>query len=53
MFLPPLFAGIWLGNRSFKGADPAVFRRWVLRLLMFLAALTGAQALLTLFHITA
>jgi len=27
-----LFAGIWLGNRSFKGADPAVFRRWVLRL---------------------
>jgi uncharacterized membrane protein YfcA len=44
-FLPALFAGIWLGNRSFKGADPAVFRRWVLRLLMLLAFLTGAQAL--------
>ena len=43
-FLPALFAGIWLGNRSFKGADPAVFRRWVLRLLMLLALLTGAQA---------
>jgi uncharacterized membrane protein YfcA len=53
MFVPPLFAGIWLGNRSFKGTDPAVFRRWVLRLLMFLAALTGTQALLSLFHITA
>jgi uncharacterized membrane protein YfcA len=44
IFLPALLAGIWLGNRSFKGADPAVFRRWVLRLLMLLALLTGAQA---------
>ncbi len=48
MFLPPLFAGIWLGNRSFKGADPAEFRRWVLRLLIFLAVLTGARALYSL-----
>ena len=48
IFLPPLFAGIWLGNRSFKGADPAVFRQWVLRLLMLLAVLTGGQALLSL-----
>jgi uncharacterized membrane protein YfcA len=47
-FLPPLFAGIWLGNRSFKGADPAAFRRWVLRLLMLLAVLTGGRALLAL-----
>jgi uncharacterized protein len=44
-FLPPLIAGIALGNRSFKNADPAAFRRWVLRLLMGLALLTGARAL--------
>ncbi len=48
LFLPPLFAGIWLGNRSFKQADPAAFRRWVLRLLMLLAVLTGGRALLAL-----
>jgi len=48
LFLPPLAAGIWLGNRSFKHADPAVFRRWVLRLLMLLAVLTGGRALLQL-----
>ena len=50
IFLPPLFAGIWLGHRSFKGADPAVFRRWVLRLLMLLAVLTGGQALYFMIH---
>lgn len=50
IFLPPLFAGIWVGHRSFKGADPAVFRRWVLRLLMLLAALTGGQAVYFMFH---
>jgi uncharacterized membrane protein YfcA len=49
IFLPPLVAGIWLGNRSFKGADPTVFRRWVLRLLMLLALLTGGRAALALF----
>jgi uncharacterized membrane protein YfcA len=50
IFLPPLFGGIWLGHRSFKHADPAVFRRWVLRLLMLLAVLTGGQALLLMTH---
>ncbi len=45
LFLPPLAAGIWLGNRSFKRADPIIARRWVLRLLMLLALLTGARAL--------
>ncbi len=45
IFLPPLAAGIWLGNRGFKSANPADFRRWVLRLLMLLALLTGARAL--------
>jgi hypothetical protein len=44
LFLPPLIAGLWLGGRSFKHADPAVFRRWVLRLLMVLAVLTGIKA---------
>jgi hypothetical protein len=48
LFLPPLAAGVWLGNRSFKHADPASFRRWVLRLLMLLAVLTGGRALLQL-----
>jgi uncharacterized protein len=48
LFLPALAAGIWLGNRSFKHADPIAFRRWVLRLLMLLAALTGARAVMQL-----
>ena len=46
LFLPPLAAGVWLGNHSFKKADPLAFRRWVLRLLMLLALLTGGRALL-------
>src|SRR5579885_2125414 len=45
LFLPPLAAGIWLGNRCFRQADPKAFRRWVLRLLMLLAALAGGRAL--------
>jgi uncharacterized membrane protein YfcA len=46
LFMPPLLAGIWLGNRSFKTADPAAVRIWVLRLLMLLALLAGVRALL-------
>jgi uncharacterized membrane protein YfcA len=49
LFLPPLIAGIWLGNRSFKTAEPAAFRRWVLRLLMGLALLTGGRALMQMY----
>ena len=45
LFLPALTGGIWLGNRGFMRADPVHFRRWVLRLLMLLAVLTGARAL--------
>jgi len=45
LFLPPLIGGLWLGSRSFKQADPAVFRRWVLRLLMGLAVLAAGKAL--------
>jgi uncharacterized membrane protein YfcA len=48
IFLPPLIAGIWLGNRGFVHADPMTFRRWVLRLLMGLSVLTGGRALLHL-----
>jgi uncharacterized membrane protein YfcA len=44
LFLPPLMAGVWLGNRGFKSADPAIFRRWVLRLLMLLAVVAGCKA---------
>src|SRR5882724_8341402 len=42
-FLPPLLAGVWLGARGFKHANPESFRRWVLRILVLLAALTAAQ----------
>jgi uncharacterized protein len=45
LFLPALAAGVWLGNRSFLNSDPVDFRRWVLRLLMLLAVLTGGRAL--------
>ncbi|HMD72975.1 MAG TPA: sulfite exporter TauE/SafE family protein [Steroidobacteraceae bacterium] len=44
-FLPALAGGLWLGNRGFLNASPIDFRRWVLRLLMLLAVLTGARAL--------
>ena len=44
-FLPALMAGVWLGNRGFRNADPEMFRRWVLRLLMLLAILSGVRAL--------
>ena len=46
VFLPPLVAGVWLGNRSFKQADPTAVRRWILRLLMLLAVLAGSRAVL-------
>ena len=48
LYAPPLLAGVWLGNRAFAGVDPTRFRRWVLRLLMVLAVLTGGRALLQL-----
>lgn len=43
IFLPALLAGVWLGARSFKGADPAVFRKWVLVILAVLAIMTAAK----------
>lgn len=44
-FVAPLLAGVWLGARAFKIAHPLVFRRIVLVLLAFLAALTAVKGL--------
>jgi uncharacterized membrane protein YfcA len=46
LLMPALVAGVWVGNRGFVKADVANFRRWVLRLLMLLALLTGGKALM-------
>jgi uncharacterized membrane protein YfcA len=43
LFLPALVAGVWLGARSFKAANPETFRKWVLVILIVLAALTALQ----------
>ena len=45
IMLPALLVGQWVGARSFKRADPGVFRSWVLRILLLLALLTGLQGL--------
>ena len=48
IFLPALVAGVWLGARSFKNADPVVFRKWVLALLGLLAVITAAKGIFSL-----
>ncbi len=48
IFLPALLLGVWLGARSFKGADPAVFRKYVLLILATLAVLTAAKGVYAL-----
>jgi uncharacterized membrane protein YfcA len=48
IFIIPLTLGIWLGARSFKTADPAMFRKIVLVLLVVLASLTAAKGLYAL-----
>jgi uncharacterized protein len=48
IFVPALMLGQWLGARSFKSADPAEFRRYVLVLLMLLAVVIAAQGALAL-----
>lgn len=45
LFLPALILGVWLGARSFKSADPATFRKWVLVLLAVLAVLSAAKGI--------
>jgi len=44
LLLVPLVAGVWLGGRSFKTADPQTFRQWVLILLAILAVATALKA---------
>jgi uncharacterized protein len=44
-FLPCLFAGVWLGARSFKSADQATFRKLVLLIMAALAIIGAAKAL--------
>jgi uncharacterized membrane protein YfcA len=48
-FLPALLAGVWLGARSFKNADPIIFRKWVLALLGLLAIITSIKGAYALF----
>ena len=47
IFLPALLAGVWLGARSFRNADPLVFRKWVLAILAALAIITAAKGIYT------
>jgi uncharacterized protein len=48
MWLPFLLAGIWIGNRFFKGVDQVKFRKFVLALLAGMAVLIALKALLPL-----
>jgi len=49
LFLPALIAGVWVGARSFRGADPAVFRKWVLAILILLSVVTATKGLYSLY----
>jgi uncharacterized protein len=44
VYLPALLAGVWIGTRSFKGTDPETFRKYVLGILAFLAAIIFVKA---------
>ena len=44
-FLPAMLAGVWVGARSFRTADPATFRKIVLIVLAVLAVMTAGQGL--------
>jgi uncharacterized protein len=44
VYLPALLAGVWLGARSFKGADPQTFRKYVLGILAILAVIIFVKA---------
>lgn len=49
VFLPALVAGVWLGTRSFKSANPETFRKWVLAILAVLAVLIAVKGGIGLF----
>ena len=44
-YLPALLLGVWIGQRSFKGVDPAKFQKAVLILLAIMAVVIGAKAI--------
>ena len=48
MWLPPLLIGVWIGARSFKSVDQALFRKVVLILLAAMTTAIGAKALIAL-----
>jgi uncharacterized protein len=45
LYLPALLAGVWIGSRSFKNSDPALFRKVVLLLLAVMAIMIGGKAI--------
>ncbi len=47
---PTMFAGIWLGRRAFRGADPARFRGFVLNLLIAISAVGLLRASVVLWR---
>lgn len=47
-FLPALAAGVWLGFRIFKSADPVRFRKIVLIILACLAVMTAVKAIMAM-----
>ena len=48
LWLPPLVLGVWVGARSFKSVDQALFRKAVLALLAVMAVAIGVKAVITL-----
>jgi uncharacterized protein len=48
LYLPALLAGIWVGARAFKGADPHIFRKYVLLILAVLALIILIKAVATI-----
>jgi uncharacterized membrane protein YfcA len=44
LFLPLMLFGVWIGARSFKSVDQALFRKIVLAVLALLAVLIGIKA---------
>jgi len=42
-----MLAGIWWGQRSFKGVSPEQFRRLVLNLLIVLAAMSVTRSVVS------
>ena len=48
LWLPPLVIGVWVGARSFKSVDQALFRKAMLALLAVMAVAIGVKAIITL-----